>query len=53
MSSALEVSVLFAVVGVVFWIGGGPHPRTRRAWLLLVAILIVAALPTLLCWILC
>ena len=53
MSSALEVSVLFALIGVVFWIGGGPPPRTRAAWLLLVAILIVAALPALLCWAFC
>lgn len=50
MRSALEVSLLFALIGVVFWIGGGPHPRTRREWLLLMAILIVAALPALLCW---
>jgi len=53
MRSAFEVSVLFAAIGVVFWIGGGPHPRTRGAWLLLVAILIIAALPALLCWVFC
>jgi len=53
MSSARELSVLLALIGVVFWIGGGPHPRTRGAWLLLVAILIVGALPTLLCLAFC
>ncbi len=53
MSAALEVSVLFALIGVVFWIGAGPHPRTRGAWLRLLAILIVAALPALLCWAFC
>jgi hypothetical protein len=37
----------------VLWIEGGPHPRTRAAWLLLVAILIVSALPMLLCWLFC
>ncbi len=47
------LSVVMAVVGVVLWIEGGPHPRTRAAWLLLGAILVVAALPALLCWLLC
>jgi hypothetical protein len=37
----------------VLWIEGGPHPRTRMAWLLLVAILIVSAMPMLLCWLFC
>jgi len=32
---------------------GGPHPRTWAAWLLLVAILTAAALPTLLCHFVC
>ena len=39
--------LLFALLGVVVWIEGGPHPRTWGAWLLLVAILIVSALPAL------
>ena len=47
------LSLVLAVVGVVLWIEGGPHPRTRMAWLLLVAILIVSALPMLLCWLFC
>jgi len=47
------LSLALAVVGVVLWIEGGPHPRTRAAWLLLVAILIVSALPALLCWLFC
>lgn len=50
MRYALVVSLLFAGVGSVLWVEGGPHPRTRGAWLLLVAILIVSALPALLCW---
>jgi hypothetical protein len=47
------LSLVMAVVGVVMWIEGGPHPRTRAAWLLLAAILVVAALPVLLCWLFC
>jgi hypothetical protein len=47
------LSLVFAIVGVVLWIEGGPHPRTRAAWLLLMAILIVSALPMLLCWLFC
>jgi hypothetical protein len=47
------LSVLLALIGVVMWIEGGPHPRTRTAWLLLGAILIVSALPALLCWLFC
>jgi|HubBroStandDraft_6_1064221.scaffolds.fasta_scaffold67129_4 hypothetical protein len=27
------LSVVMAAVGVVMWIEGGPHPRTRAAWL--------------------
>ncbi len=50
---SLMLSVVLAVVGVVLWIEGGPHPRTGAAWLLLVAILIVAALPALLCQLFC
>jgi hypothetical protein len=47
------LSLVLAIVGVVLWIEGGPHPRTRMAWLLLVAILIVSALRMLLCWLFC
>jgi len=53
LTFSLEVSLVLALLGVAFWIAGGPHPRTRAAWLLLVAILIVAALPALLCWAVC
>ncbi len=44
---SLVVSLLLEVIGIVLWIAGGPHPRTWAAWLLLVAILIVSALPAL------
>jgi len=37
----------------VIWMEGGPHPRTRAAWLLLVVIVVVAALPMLVCWLFC
>jgi len=47
------LSLVLAIVGVVLWIEGGPLPRTRMAWLLLVAILIVSAMPMLLCWLFC
>jgi len=47
------LSLVLAIVGVVLWIEGGPHPRTRVAWLLLVTILIVSALPMLLWWLFC
>ena len=47
------LSVVMAVVGVVLWIEGGPHSRTRAAWLLLGAILVVAALSALFCWVFC
>ena len=50
---SLMLSLVFAVVGIVVWIEGGPHPRTRAAWLLLGAIRIVSALPMLLCWLFC
>jgi hypothetical protein len=50
---SLMLSVVTAVIGVVVWIEGGPHPRTWAAWLLLVVILIVSALPMLLCWLFC
>ncbi len=50
---SLMLSVVMAVIGVVLWIEGGPHPRTWAARLLLVAILLIAALPMLLCWLFC
>jgi hypothetical protein len=53
MTVWLGVSLLLAVIGVVLWIEGGPHPRTGAAWLLLGAILIVAGLPALLCRLFC
>jgi hypothetical protein len=46
---SLMLSVVMAAVGVVMWIEGGPHPRTRAAWLLLGAILVVSVLPMLVC----
>lgn len=52
MTPCLGLSLLLAAVGLVLLIGGGPHPRTRGAWLLLAAIAIVAAAPALLCWLL-
>ena len=53
MTYSIVGSLLLGLIGVVLWIEGGPHPRTRSAWLLLVAILIVSAMPALLCWLLC
>jgi hypothetical protein len=53
MTFSLVAALLLALIGVVLWIEGGPHPRTWGAWLLLVAILIVAALPALLCSLFC
>lgn len=53
MTFSVVMSLLLAVIGVVLWIEGGPHPRTGAAWLLLVAILIVAALPVLMCGLFC
>jgi hypothetical protein len=50
---SLVLSLLLALIGVVLWIEGGPRPRTRAAWLLLVTILIVSALPMLVCWLFC
>jgi hypothetical protein len=49
MMPCLALSLLLAAIGLVLWVGGGPHPRTRGAWLLLVAIAMVAATPALLC----
>jgi hypothetical protein len=53
MTINLGVSLILAAVGVGLWTAGWPHPRTRAAWLLLVAIVIVSALPALLCWLFC
>jgi len=53
MTYSIAVSLLLGLIGVVLWIEGGPHPRTWCAWLLLVGVLIVAAIPALLCWLLC
>jgi len=53
MTYSLVLSLLLAGIGSVLWIEGGPHPRTQGAWVLLVGILIVAALPMLLCWLMC
>jgi len=53
MTVWLGVSLLLALIGVVMWIEGGPHPRTWAAWLLLVVVLLIAALPALICWLLC
>ncbi len=53
MMYSFMVSVVMTVVGVVLWIEGGSHPRTRAAWLLLVAIVVVSAMPTVLCWLFC
>jgi hypothetical protein len=53
MMYSLMLSVVMTVVGVVLWIEGGPTSRTWAAWLLLLAIVIVSALPALLCWVLC
>ncbi len=53
MTYSLVLSLLLTLVGVVLWTEGGPTPRTWEAWLLLVAILTVSALPMLLCWLFC
>ena len=52
MTPCLGLSLLLAAIGLVLWVGGGPHPRTRGAWLLLVVIVIVAGTPAMLCWLL-
>ena len=53
MTFSLVVSLLLGLIGVVLWIEGGPTSRTRDAWLLLVTMLIVAALPVLMCGLFC
>jgi hypothetical protein len=53
MTYSLVLSLLPALIGVVMWIEGEPRLRTWAAWLLLVAILVVAALPALLCGLFC
>ncbi len=53
MTYSIVGSLLLGLIGVVLWIEGGPHPRTPAAWLLLAGFLIIAAIPTLLCWLVC
>ena len=53
MTYSVVLSLVMTVVGVVLWIEGGPHPRTWAALLLLVAIVLVSALPMLLCCVFC
>ena len=53
MTFSVVAALLLALIGVVLWLEGGPHPRTWEAWLLLGAILVAAALPVLLCWLFC
>ena len=53
MTLSVVLSLILGVIGIVLWIEGGPQPRTWGAWLLLVAIVVVAALPMLLCWLFC
>ena len=53
MTFSLVAALLLALIGVVLWLEGGPHPRTWAAWLLLLAIVIVSALPMLLCYLFC
>lgn len=53
MTLSLVAALLLSLIGVVLWLEGGPHPRTWGAWWLLVVILVVSALPALLCWLLC
>ena len=53
MTYSLMLSLVITIVGVVPWLEGGPRPRTWASWLLLVAILVVAILPTLVCWLFC
>jgi hypothetical protein len=51
LSGAL--SLVLGAIGIVLWLEGGPHPRTWEAWFLLGVILIVTALPLLLCQLFC
>ena len=53
MTFAVALSCVLEAIGLVVWLEGGPHPRTRAAWLLLVAILLVSALPALICRLFC
>jgi len=53
MTLSVVLSLMLEVIGIVLWIEGGPQPRTWEAWLLLGAIVVVAALPILLCWLFC
>ena len=53
MTLSVVLSLILGAIGIVLWIEGGPQPRTWGAWRLLVAIVVVAALPMLLCWLFC
>ena len=53
MTYSVVLSLLLALIGIVMWIEGGPHPRTWAARLLLLVVLLIAALPALICWLLC
>jgi hypothetical protein len=53
MTLSVVLSLILGVIGIVLWSEGGPQPRTWEAWLLLGAIIVVAALPMLLCWLFC
>lgn len=44
---------MLAAIGLLLWLEGGPHSRTPEAWLLLVVILIISALPELMCGLFC
>ncbi len=47
MTLSVVLSLFLAAIGLALWIEGGPQPRTWGAWRLLVAIVVVAALPIL------
>ncbi len=53
MTLSVVLSLILGVIGIVLWVEGGPQPRTRGAWLLLGAIIVVAPLPMVLCWLFC
>ena len=53
MMLSVGLSLVLGAVGIVIWLEGGPHPRTWPAWFLLGVILIVTALPVLLCQLFC
>src|ERR1700737_1262477 len=47
MILSVVLSLILGAIGIVLWSEGGPQPRTWGAWVLLVAIVVVAALPLL------